>query len=277
VTFFRAFQHLLPTGAAWRVVVEKTLRRFFLGLSEQPQETRNYIDKVYLDLFPETARSKDHPVPAERSGALEEWENQFGLTPSASEAGRRLALAAEWRATGGQSPSYIQGVLQTAGFDVYVYDWWSSGPPYVARDPRTYTEIALVGIYQCTGEVSPGVGLPSQPQCSNLASQPQCNDWLANEVYYLVNKDLTRRAPPPVPDDPNTFPYWFYIAGASFPTHAVVDLTRRAEFERLVLKLRPLHLWVGVLVDFEASGGFHLLTEAGDFIADESGDIFVTD
>jgi hypothetical protein len=265
VSFFRTFQHLLPTGQAWRAVIDSTLRKFFLGLSEQPALTKAYVDNVYLDLFPETTRE------------LNEWERQFGLsltdmsTPAAVVAGR-LALAAEWRATGGQSPSYIQGVLRAAGFDVYVYDWWSSGPPYVARDPRTYTEVALVGIYQCTGD-----GLPTQPQCSALPTQPQCNDWLANEVYYLVNKDLTRRAPPPVPDDPDTFPYWFYIAGATFPTHAVVDITRRAEFERLVLKLRPLHLWGGVLVDFEAIAGSYLLTEGGDFLTTESGDRLIVE
>ena len=31
--FFRIFQHLLPTGKAWRVVVDKALRRFFIGLA----------------------------------------------------------------------------------------------------------------------------------------------------------------------------------------------------------------------------------------------------
>ncbi len=263
--FFRIFQHLLPTGQAWRTAIDKTLRRFFLGLSEQPALTKAYIDDVYLDLFPETTRQ------------LNEWERQFGLsltdtTSAPAVVAGRLALAAEWRATGGQSPSYIQGVLRAAGFDVYVYDWWSSGPPYVARDPHDYTEIALVGIYQCSDDA---LRYSSQPQCSALPTQPQCNDWLANEVFYLVNKDLTRRAPPPVPDDPATFPYWFYIAGASFPTHAVVDITRRAEFERLVLKLRPLHLWVGVLVDYEASGFF--ITEGGDFFITEGGDFFIAE
>ena len=263
--FLRLFSHLLPTGQAWRIVIDKTLRRFFLGLSEQPAITKAYIDDVYLDLFPETTRE------------LNEWERQFGLSLTdmssapAVTAGR-LALAAEWKATGGQSPSYIQGVLRAAGFDVYVYDWWSSGPPYVARDPRNYTESALTGIYQCTGYSSPGVPLHSQPECSSLPTQPQCNDWLANDIFYLVNKDLTRRAPPPVPDDPNTFPYWFYIAGATFPTHAIVDITRRDEFERLVLKLRPLHLWVGVLVDFQASVGTYLTTRSGLRLTTRSGD-----
>lgn len=260
MSFFRTFQHLLPTGQAWRVVIDSTLRKFFMGLSEQPALTKAHIDDVYLDLFPETTRE------------LNEWERQFGLsltdmsTPAAVVAGR-LALAAEWRATGGQSPSYIQGVLRAAGFDVYVYDWWSSGPPYVARDPRDYTESALVGIYQCTGD-----GLSSQPQCSSLPSQPQCNDWLANEVYYLVNKDLTRRAPPPVPDDPDTFPYWFYVAGASFPSYAIVDAARRAELERLVLKLRPLHLWVGMLVNYVSGDDDYILTEVSDPITTEDTD-----
>lgn len=267
--FFRQLQHLLPRGAAWSTTIDKTLRRFFLGLSEQPQATKDFVDQVYLDLFPETTRE------------LNEWERQFGLTlsdptlPDSDPAiiAARLALAAEWRATGGQSPSYIQGVLRTAGYDVYVHDWWSSGPPYVARDPRDYTEQPQVGSFQCTGQE---FRYASQPQCSNLSSQPQCNDWLANEVYYLVNKDLTRRAPPPVPSDPNTFPYWFYIGGETFGDHATVDITRRAEFERLVLKLRPLHLWVGVLVDFEAVGFFEL-EDGSDFFTTEGGDPFIAE
>jgi hypothetical protein len=274
VLFFRLFGHLLPRGQTWSLTINKALRKFFLGLSEQPQETRNFADKVYLDLFPATARSGNPDVeldPEERSGALEEWEKQYGLVPSdpLNVSARRLALAAEWQATGGQSPDYIQGVLQVAGFGVYVHDSWSSGPPYVFRDPRDYTDQPLVGIYQCTG--APSAPLPSQPQCSALATQPQCNDWLANEIHYLVNQDLTRRAPPPVPSDPDTFPYWFYVGGETFGTSAVVDVTRRAEFERLLLKLRPLHLWIGLLIDYAAISGDTLITEDGDALTTEAG------
>ncbi len=68
MSFFRIFQHLLPSGQAWRVAIDKTLRRFFLGLSQQPELTKAYIDDVYLDLFPETTRQ------------LNEWERQFGLS-----------------------------------------------------------------------------------------------------------------------------------------------------------------------------------------------------
>lgn len=271
--FFRAIRHLLPTGAAWQVTVDKHLRRFFLGLSEQPAETKTFIDNVYLDLFPETTRE------------LNEWERQFGLALTDTSGGDldpevingRLLLAAEWRATGGQSPSYIQGVLQAAGFDVYIHEWWSSGPPYVARDPRDYTDNPLIGSWQCTGFDGGGLPLPTQPQCTGydvngtpLATQPQCNRWLANETHYLVNLDLTRRAPPPVPDDPTKWPYFMYVGGENFPDHAVVDITRRAEFERLLLKLRPTHNWIVTLIDYEAIGG--ITTESGVFIITEDGD-----
>lgn len=268
MSFFKLIQHLLPRAEAWKTTVDKTLRRFFLGLSQQPQATRDYIDLVYLDLFPGTARSKDD---VGGSGALEEWERQFGITPSDTETvnARRLALAAEWQAVGGQSPSYIQGVLQTAGFNIFVHEWWSSGPPYVARDPRSYTTIPLVGFYQCTAD-----GEPTQPACSALATQPQCTDFLANDPHYLVNKDLTQRVPPRVPDDPAKWPYFIYVGGETFPTHATVDITRRAEFERLILKLRPTHNWIVTLVDYVAIDGSHLLARSGAFLTTRGGDRF---
>lgn len=263
--FFRIFQHLLPRSKVWALAFGSTIQKFFLGLSRQPEAIKGFLDSVYLDFFPATTRSEEE---TDGSGALEEWERQFGLEPTGTIDERRVALAAEWQANGGQSPAYIQGVLRAAGYDVYIHDWWSSGPPYVARDPRDYTEVPLIGIYQCTGDA---FRESSQPQCSALPTQPQCNDWLANETYYLVNRDLTRRAPPPVPSDPDTFPYWFYVGGETFPDHAVVDASRRAHFERLLLKLRPTHLWIGVLVDYEVLEGTLLVTSDGDYITTSDG------
>lgn len=270
--FFRVLQHLLPRARAWSLVVDKTLRRFFLGLAEQPTETKTYLDEGYLDIFPETTR------------LLNEWEKQFGLelsdlnTPSEVTAGR-LALAAEWQATGGQSPGYIQGVLQTAGFPVYVHEWWDPGTGD-ARDPRAYTNQPLIGIYQCTGNDEFGYTFPSQPQCSALPSQPQCNGFLANDTFYLVNKDLTRRPPPRIPDDPDTWPYFLYIGAESFPGLVVIDPARRDEFERLLLKLRPTQNWIVELIDWGAGGGAetgnYISTEGLDHIITESGDSLVT-
>jgi hypothetical protein len=269
VLFFRVLQHLLPRGSAWSLTVQKTLRDFFLGLAEQPTATKTFIDEVYEDLHPETTRY------------LAEWEKQFGLAPAADavEADRRLALAAEWAATGGQSPRYIEDVLQTAGFDVYVHEWWDPGTGDT-RDPRDYTNQPLIGIYQCTGDDEFGYPFASQPQCSAFASQPQCNGFLANDTFYLVNKDLTRRAPPRVPDDPETWPYFLYIGAEDFPGLVAIDPARRSEFERLILKLRPTHNWIVELIDWGsgggAEGGLYISTEDLDHITTESGDSLIT-
>lgn len=111
----RLFQHLLPNGRAWRLTVDKALRRFFVGLCGLPEGVRDDADQqLWADLDPDT------------TARLGEWEWQFGLpATAASEADRRLRLRGEWRAlVGGQSPSYLQNTLRAAGFDVYVHDWW---------------------------------------------------------------------------------------------------------------------------------------------------------
>jgi hypothetical protein len=268
VLFLRIFQHLLPRGQAWRITITKTLRKFFEGLAVKPEQTKEFADQVYLDLFPATARSRDE---VGGSGALEEWELQFGLTPGnlADFDARRAAVDAEWKAQGGQSPAYIESVLQAAGFDVYVHDWWSSGPPYVARDPHDYTTTPLLGTWRCSA-------FASQPRCSAFSDQPRCNAFLNNDPHYLVNKDLTRRAPPPIPDDPAKYPYFMYVGGATFGDLAAVDISRRDEFERLLLKLRPLHLWIVTLVNYTVFGGSYLTTESGLRFTTESGDRLTT-
>ncbi len=243
--FLQTLIHLLPRGWAWRVTHKTNLRRFFEGLAPGFDNAKAGIDEPWVQLLPNSTTE------------LAEWERQFGLEPNPSDSIRRMNLAAEWRATGGQSPGYVQDVLQTAGFDVYIHDWWSSGPPtYVARDPHDYTEIPLIGTVQCTPET---YRFDGQPLCSDgrpdvdgfLVPQYQCNAFLVNDPHYLVNKLLTQEAPPPIPDDPAVFPFFFYVGGETFGDHATVPASRRAEFERLLLKLRPLHLWIVTLIDYE--------------------------
>lgn len=268
MVFFRVFQHLVPDAQAWRLTIARKLRKFFEGLARTFDGTGDVyrtavpqLDYVYAQLSPETTDN------------LEQWEREFGIDAALLDADRRLQLFAEWKATGGQSPGYIQAVLQAAGFDVYVHDCFSnSGPPYVVRDPRLYINQPLLGTYRCKPDTS-----PTQARCSGGAGRPRCNRFLNNETHYIVNKDLTRRAPPPVPDDPNTWPYFMYVGAATFGDLAFIDLTRRMQFERLLLKLRPVHLWIVLLVNYSAASGSHILTEGGSFITTESGDRLITE
>jgi hypothetical protein len=236
--YFRQFTHLLPSGEAWRLTTQKTLRDFFEGLTVVASDARAFVDLIWFDLFPETTRE------------LDAWEKEFGLLTASTEQARRDNISAAFQETGGQSISYFQGQLQAAGFNVWVHEWWElPAPPYVARDPRLYTTQPLLGSYQCSA-------FPSQPQCSAFESQPQCNRFLINNTNYIVNLNLTPTAPPPVPDDPDFWPYFIYIGGETFPDMATVPNARRLEFERLVQKLKPSQQWIVLLIDYTTGGVF---------------------
>lgn len=250
--FFRIFQHLLPDAIAWRIVLKsepwfigdgsligepdlligsktggRFIDRFFEGLSAPFATAQRFVDLVYLDTIPTTTRQ------------LTEYEFQFGLAQADTGAARIANLEAAWAATGGQSPRYLQDLLQGAGFDVFIHEWFASGPPYVPRDPRLFTNVPLIGTVQC-GE--------ALAQCGEVTAVD--NAFLANEVDYIVNSNLTNEAPPIVPDDPAFFPFFLYWGGETFPDRATVPTSRRTEFEQLILKLCPTQNWLVTLVDY---------------------------
>lgn len=240
---FRTFQHLLPRALAWRTTIATNLRRYIEGLAAFASDVRTFIDLVYLDLFPDTTRE------------LAAWETQFALPGTGTEDARRSRLAAAWRAQGGQSPDYIQTVVQAAGFDtVFLHEWWISGPPFVARDPRDYTTQPLLGFYQCEA-TSPWECFDSGPG-EQLAAH--CDNTLTNDPGYLVNLDLTPRAPPAVPDDPAFWPYFLYFSGENFPEPAAVPAERLDELKELLLRICPAQQWIVLIVDpiepIEAAG-----------------------
>lgn len=269
MSVFRMFQHLLPRARAWRITEDKPLRRLFEGLSGAGEEARAYTDDVYDDIRPETARD------------LNAWEKQFAL-PDASLTvqERRDRLSAAWKALGGQSPRYLQDTVRAAGFDVYLHEWWEDSEPdglsagcLTARNPnlvlrREYTRASLR--YEC-GE--PGL------ECGEAFIE--CGDGITPEGYPLVNKLLitendynyecgepgiecgnpsiqagefseliTVRKNYILPLDQDKWRFLIYFGGPDFGEIAEIDHNRRDEFERLLLRICPAHLWIGVLARY---------------------------
>lgn len=237
----RLIQHLLPRALAWNTTTPtgarapgKRLRQLFEGLGAFAGEVVLFVDLVFLDVLPPTTRE------------LTLWERQFSLGSGGSVADRRAKLAGAWGPQGGQSPDYLERTLHAAGFTtVFVHEWWSSGPPFVTRDPRNYTTPPLIGVYQCE-TVSPWECFDPAPG-EPLA--PHCDETLANDPGYLVNLDLSRRAPPPVPDDASRWPYFLYLAGEVFPGRAPVVRSRIAELKELILRIAPAQQWIVLLVE----------------------------
>jgi len=135
----------------------------------------------------------------------------------------------------------------------------------IARDPHDYTNQAQIGTHTCSAYAS-------QPRCSDgedpfgsPITQYRCNAFLNNVVGYLVNENLTNKAPPPLPDDETKWPHFIYFGASTLTpasTPVVIPNARRPEFERLVLQLCPMQDWIVVHVEYQTAGVFDTTFDA---------------
>lgn len=279
---FYTLKHLLPRTTPLNLTAARKFRQFFEALAEAYTDVREFIDLVWLDMFPEHTRE------------LTAWEQAFGLQRlDLTTEERRERLAGLWTAQGGQDPKYIQDTLQAAGFDVYVHEWWETpaASPPVCRNPYTAMGGELFGANDPEMEAG-------EPQAEAGNGAPLTGGyWLVNKLYtasapimalagetwmecgeplaeagqfFDVNYD---RVEYETPQDPDEWPYIWYVGAATWPNTAVVAESRMEEFEDLLLKISPQHLWIGVLVDYQ----YELIEDAsGDtLVEDASGDTLV--
>ena len=261
MSWLNTIRHALPTGRAFRMMVDSTLRRFFTAVATVPQAIESEQDNIWDDLDPQRTRK------------LTEYEQQFGLSRGTLDTQqRRDRLQGAWGARGGQSRYYLQQQLQQAGFDVWVHPWYVE--PVEARDifaceaGEAVAEAGevnaqaglVVGQLPVPQVRDPGVYLRSDGsnQAFTLSLGAQ-GAFLGGDVatmgrtvdrpgYLLVNKP---GGPYNIPTDPLTWPHFTYVAGEHFPNLASVPAARRDEFEALCLKFMPAHNWIGVLVRYQ--------------------------
>lgn len=250
------FKSLLGNGLAYRLAPSTNHRAIFQALGETADDAETDSGNVLFDIFPQTTR------------AIDEWEDQFGLpSTTASEQDRRDRLEAEWRARGGQSPHYMQDVLRSAGFDVYVHEWWE-----IASGQLGF-ELGLNGTpcsgTACLGRVSElGDGLTELGgTIENLRIQRDprlyVGGWL-NELDdsmelgdgaemgrqgYLLRNTISED-PSVIPSSTDTDQFFWYIGGQNFPDAVSIALERREEFLTTIQKVRPRHTWIVLLTTF---------------------------
>jgi hypothetical protein len=260
--FFRIFQHLLPKSRAWRIVVEKQLREFFEGLGPFQADYKLFIDQIFEDIDPALTRE------------LLKWEDQFQLSGTGNETERRSALDAAWKAQGGQSPGYLQGILRDAGFDVFVHEWWFFvGPVRMTRDPRDFLKGIVPAPAAIFGEPEAVFGEPPAvfgativdgfvlvnkgpgvtyaiPSPASAFGEPSAVFGEPEAIFGETNGFRFIPESFPIPDDPDKWPFFVYVGGATFPEKADVPIERQIEFERMILKYFPGQLWIGMLINY---------------------------
>ena len=245
----------LPQSRAFSLIVTKTMRRFYEGLT-YPQYYRDLFDKTYKDLDPQVTTQ------------LERWERQFYLPSSGlTEQQRRDRLAATWKMTGGESPAYLQSILRGYGFDVYVHDWWipeeqvltlTMGNDQAFMGGEGAYMGASTAVFPAPWNpnellVDPYYPLVNRTATTNYRSVTMGSDsgFMGGETAYMGAQVKTESGDYyPIPSDPIKWRGFFYIAAEEMPNAATVPLERKEELEELILSIFPAHQWGGILVDF---------------------------
>lgn len=267
----RILKHLLPSGRAFDLTIDRDLRRFFVGLTWVIDDVKQYFDRLFNDVEPEDTRE------------LVKYEGMFGLQDyGLTEAQRRDRLAATWKALGGQDPQYIQATLRARGFDVYVHEFWEpvagrSGGSIngdvspTIRDPfdniwdgaspRDIKSGCGHDVAYCGGDemfVNSQTDPPGYPLVNKVlevgesvvgcgSEEMACGGNLAHvdsRVVVYTQKQYI------MPSDTDTHPHYIYIGAQTFPNVATVPAARREELEDLALKICPTEKWLGMLINY---------------------------
>lgn len=251
---------LLPEGQIWAVEDGADLDALFDGLADSLDADYEYL----ADL----ARLRNPLL----TPILDDLENEYGLSPNASlteETRRARLLAAKTARSSDGTLEFLQDTLQLAGFNVTVYANYPPVNPalFVTFDPSVIfgNEDAL---FNGTGALFGGAR----------------GYLLVNGPVY-ENQQLVEYESPA---DPGYWPLVFFIGGAATRTDEYVvsaaicgnasaicgttaavasppepnsgaitqietveiPISRKEEFNRLIVKFKPMFSWAGVVVNF---------------------------
>ena len=258
---------LIPEGSAWNVAPDGDLDHLYDGMAENVE----YIVSQ-LSILSDIRDPSTTPI-------LSDLEREYGISTNTNltESQRRESLAAlVFQGENNGSKDDLQSVLQAAGFDVQVHE---NSP---AVDPDNFLnniflmvadgDNAYAGFYPTIPGVYTSIaGKTGGSLLVNGATYIQRPDYIsvANGDYmYAGNgnayagkyEDLTQTLVIyPIPDDPNSWPFFFFVGGDA-TRNVSGELTdiefvnipteRREEFERLILKYKPIHTWAGLMVNY---------------------------
>jgi hypothetical protein len=257
--WFNIFKTLFPRGNAFSLIIQKKFTQFIEGLTALPDDFRQYIDRVWLDLFPDTTRE------------LELWNKQFGIVPGQNSiAMQRTNLASRWANDGGQGADYIQSILQAAGFNVQVHEnnppvdpdvFLNSIPQMVAGGANAYAgrDDAFAG--RTGGQLlvnGPVVTNIPLYLCVSGAEFMSAGNEAALSGYFEKLETIDKIYS--IPDDSDYWGWFFFIGGDATRNETTHELetietvnipnSRQREFKDLILTLKPAQSWVGLLIEF---------------------------
>lgn len=229
--FFKAIKLLLPKSKIFNLTQNTSLRKFFSALSVLPEDVKKETESVYLDFWPETTR------------AIEEWENQFGISISDEKYNENRAgiLRALWMVSlGGQSLPYIQSILKNLYSEINIYE---NVPVKNPRDSNA--------VYACMCG-----------QRSSVCGNKKLNcGYKEGDEGFVPN--VIRNNSEGVYDIPVNTQYWenyFYVGKdlvrndkgeIVYCEKLIVDSKWKPFIEYVILKTKPVHMGALMFVEYK--------------------------
>ena len=223
---------LYPTGRAWYMLKDSIMEKVHLALNMSfiriIEDSKLTIDSC----FPDNINFSEDDC------AL--WEYRFGMKTNLllSVDVRREAILRRM-ARGKNIPArqhikYLEYQLQSAGFDVYLYEnEFIVDGTRIFKRPQDILALMTDDV-QHAMSTQHGIGV----QHGGISSEVIANSYKRNELYSVDDEYLWAT---------------FFIAGPTLGTAAEVPETRLEEFRELVLKLKPAHLIAFTFIDYNGS------------------------
>lgn len=223
-------KQLYPTGIAFKMPKGGFFEKLHLALNESENRAYNAAYGLLDNILPDNANFTEADAY--------DWERRLGLITGlgVSLEDRKKAIKRKINHPGTiaarQHYLYIQGQLQAAGFDVYVYEnrFPYGGGTYYTRS--IYDVAGLIG----TNEFQYGEGQYGDGQYGPTYGNIIANhiDEVQDQQFYITSNLR------------NTF----FIGGNPLGSFANVNENRKAEFRQLILKLKPAQMIGYLLINY---------------------------
>jgi len=225
-------KQFLPTGRAFWVPKDGEEEKLIAGLAAS--EARAYSDAVSIL----SSAIPDNASFTADDAAL--WETRLGLITNTLVplADRKLAIIRKMNHPGNiparQNYLYLEGQLQAAGFDVYVYEnrFPDGFGGYVTKTPTEFSLLPyplgsiMYGDFQY-GDAQYGGAFYGNKIANSISES-------VDEGFYVGTN----------------FRSTFFIGGPTPGSWGVVDYNRKDEFRQLVLKIKPVQAVAFLLLNF---------------------------
>lgn len=219
-TFLSLTKQLYPTGRAFRMFFGSDFEKLSKGLIASEQ--RAWLDATSI---------LNSALPDNTSFTVDDatdWERRLGLitNPLVSLVDRMAAIQRKMNHPGSikarQHYLYIQGQLQAAGFNVYVFEniFPDGSGGYITKDPLI---------------VDGGAGVTSFEYGDREYGDFQLGGYYGNIIANHIEESLDT-----IFDVGTNLRSTFFIGAGYLGTFASVDKNRKDEFRQLILKLKPV-------------------------------------